>query len=575
MMRILLTCSSLLLFAACTQKKEKSLKELRLSLSSELSTIDPAGCYDTVCAPVVANSYETLYEYEYLKRPYQLRPLLAEEMPIFEEGGKKITIKLKKNIPYHPQSFLAPDRVVEAQDIVMAIKRQAFVPTQGKGWWLFENRIQGLDDWRTKVKDDFEALFTTAVSGLETPDKHTLVIRLTKPFPQLLFSLAMTFTSPVPAEAVRHFKNDLNMAMVGTGPFVLVDYNPNQQAIFERFPGYVSSSYPSQGDRFANEQGLLTDAGKKLPFVDRVSMVVMKEQQTSWLNFLGGKIDVLSLTKDYYEAALDRDGKLNAELKGKNVKLQVAPTLIYWWLAFNMKDPVVGKNLTLRQAISHGIDVEKFIKLFTNNTGQKANSIYPPGVPGYNPSAELPYRYDLAKAKELLAKAGYPNGKGLPEITFDVRGNSTLQRQMAEFVVQELRAMGIPAKPNLNSFPVFLERSRRGELQFWHGGWVVDYPEAENILQLLTSNNFPPGPNASFYSNAKVDNIFNRVSVMEEGPEKHKLMEELEAEVHRDLPWVMLYYTRSYTLTQSKVKNFRYSDIIFNNTKYFNLTDEK
>lgn len=571
-MKILFLCLAFVL-SACDSKKEVQVRELRLSLSSELSTLDPAGCYDTVCAPVVANSYETLFEYEYLKRPYQLRPLLAEEMPVFEEGGRKITIKLKKNIGYHPQTFLPPDRTVTSEDIVTAIKRQAFVPTQGKGWWMFENKIVGLDEWRKTVKDDLELCLKTPVPGLATPDAHTLVIRLTKPFPQLLFSLAMTFTSPMPAEAVRHFKNDLNMAMVGTGPFVLKDYNPNQQAIFERHPGYTTSTFPTQGDRFANEQGLLADAGKKLPFVDRVSMVVMKEQQTSWLNFLSNKIDILSLSKDYYEAALGPNGKLSQELTDKKVKLQVAPTLIYWWLAFNMRDPVLGKNLILRQAIAHAIDTEKFIKLFTNNTGQRANSIYPPGVPGYNPSAELPYKFDLAKAKELLAKAGYPDGKGLPEITFDVRGNSTLQRQMSEFVVQELRAIGIPAKPSLNSFPVFLERSRRGELQFWHGGWVVDYPDAENILQLLTSNNFPPGPNASFYSNKNVDALFEKISLMEEGPEKHQLMEQLEAQVHKDLPWIMLYYARTYVLTQNRIKNYRYSDIIFNNTKYFNISD--
>lgn len=570
-MKFILLLSFLLV--ACQEKKENLVKELRLALSSEVSTLDPAGCYDTVCAPVVANSYETLFEYEYLKRPYQLRPLLAEEMPVFEESGRKITIKIKKNIPYHPQKFLPAGRMVTAADIVTAIKRQAFVPTQGKGWWMFENKIKGLDSWRINVKDDLETCLKTPVAGLETPDKHTLIIHLTKPFPQLLFSLAMTFTSPVPEEAVRHFKNDLNLAMVGTGPFFLVDYNPNQQAIFERFPEYITSTFPTQGDRFANEQGLLTDAGKKLPFVDRVSMIVMKEQQTSWLNFLSSKIDILSLTKDYYEAALGANGKLNKELTDKKVKMQVAPTLIYWWLAFNMKDPVLGKNLVLRQAIAHAIDVEKFIKLFTNNTGQKANSIYPPGVPGYDPSVELPYKYDLAKAKELLAKAGYPEGKGLPQITFDVRGNSTLQRQMSEFVVQELRAVGIPANASLNSFPVFLERSRRGELQFWHGGWVVDYPDAENILQLLTSNNFPPGPNSSFYANKKVDSLFNKISVMEEGPEKYRLMAELEGEVNRDLPWVMLYYTRNYILTQSRVSNYRYSDIIFNNTKYFNITE--
>lgn len=564
-----------LVSVSCTGKKDAALKELRLSLSAEISTIDPATCYDTVCANLVANSYETLFEYEYLKRPYQLRALLAEEMPSFENSGKKVTIKIKKDIKYHPQSFLAPDRAVIAQDFVNAIKRQAFTPTMGKGWWMFEGKIKGLDQWREKVGSDLNAFMTTPVEGLETPDNWTLVLHLTQPFPQLQFSFAMTFTSPIPEEALKHLNNDLGLVMVGTGPFILKDYNQNQQAIFERNKEYKTSLYPTQGDRYANEQGLLLDAGKSLPLVDRVSMVVMKEQQTSWLNFMADKIDMLTISKDYYQAALGADGKLKKELTSKNIELHVAPTLIYWWLSFNMKDPVIGKNRLLREAIAYGVDVEKFIKLFTSNTGQKANSIYPPGVPGYNPSAELPYKYDLAKAKELLAKAGYPPGKSVPEIIFDVRGNSTLQRQIAEFVVQELRNIGIPAKASLNSFPVFLERSRRGEMQFWHGGWVVDYPDAENILQLLISQNAPPGPNYNNYSNSKVDRLFDKIKVAEEGPEKHKMMEDLEAEINHDLPWIMLYYTRSYELTQERVKNFRYSDIVFNNIKYLKISDKK
>jgi oligopeptide transport system substrate-binding protein len=565
----------LFVIGSCNSKKEAGIRELRLSLGAEIPTIDPATCYDTVCANVVANSYETLFEYEYLKRPYQLRALLAEEMPIFENAGKKVTIKIKKNIPYHPHSFLGADRTVKAQDFVNAVKRQAFIPTQGKGWWLFEGKIRGLDQWRNKVGDNFEAFFSTPVDGLETPDDWTLILHLTQPFPQLQFAFAMTFTSPIPEEALRHLYNDLSLVMVGTGPFILKDYNQNQQAIFERNPDYKVSFYPTQGDRYANEQGLLVDAGKTLPLTDKVSMIVMKEQQTSWLNFLSSKIDILTLSKDYFQAALGPDGKLQKELADKNVSLQVAPTLIYWWLSFNMKDPIIGKNQKLREAIAHGIDVEKFIKLFTSNVGQKANSIYPPGVPGYNPSAELPYQYDLEKAKKLLAEAGYPEGKAMPEVTFDVRGNATLQRQIAEFVVQELRNMGIPAKASLNSFPVFLERSRRGELQFWHGGWVVDYPDAENILQLLISQNAPPGPNTNYYSNKKVDQLFDKIKISEEGPEKHRMMQELEEEVNKDLPWIMLYYTRNYVISQARVHNHRYSDIIFNNIKYLKVVDKK
>lgn len=561
----------LVLLAACSGNKSDGGNALSMALSNEISTIDPAACYDQVCQAIVNTLYETPYEYEYLKRPYQLRPLLATELPLIEEAGRKVTIRFKQDIPYHPQSFFKGTRLVKAQDFANAIKRQAFQATRSQGWWLFEHRVVGLDDWRKKVANDQEAFFKEPVEGLQTPDDHTLVIRLTKPFPQLQFALAMNFASPVPEEAIRALKNDLGHVAVGTGAYTLKEYNPNQIVVMERFKDYHSSTFPSIGDRQANGENMLADAGKKLPFIDKVTFNVQKEQQTSWLNFLAGKVDILVLTKDYYQAALTADGQLTAELKQKNVQMQVAPTLIYWWLAFNMKDPVVGKNLKLRQAIAHGVDVEKFIKLFTNNVSQKANSIYPPGIPGYDPSAELPYKYDLEKAKKLLAEAGYPEGKGLAELTFDVRGSSTLNRQIAEFVVQEIGALGIRARINANTFPVFLERSRRGELQFWHGGWILDYPDAENILQLLASSNFPPGPNSTLYANKRVDEIFEKVRYMEEGPEKHALMAEAEVEVHKDLPWVMLFYTRNYVLSQPKIRNYRYSDIITNFIKYVRI----
>jgi oligopeptide transport system substrate-binding protein len=557
----------LLVLAACQSKKEAA-NELRLSLASEISTIDPGVCFDQVCQQVVSNVYEAPYEYEYLKRPYQLRPLLAEGMPISEEGGRKVTIKLRKGVAYHPVAGLPEGRTVKAQDIVVAIKRQAFAPTRGQGWWLFEKRVVGLDAWRTKVGNDMEAFYREPVEGLTAHDDHTLVIRLVKPYPQLQFAFALQFTAPIPEEVLRASENDLGRAVVGTGAFKVAAYQPNQQVILERFAGYGGSLYPTSGDRVANEMGLLKDAGKKLPFLDRVVMNVQKEQQTSWLNFLAGKVDVLTLSKDYYQVALGPNGELTGELRGKKVNMQVAPTLIYWWLAFNMNDPVVGKNLKLRQAIAHAIDVEKFIKLFTSNVGQKANSIYPPGVPGYDPSAQLPYGYNPEKAKQLLAEAGHPGGKGLPELTFDVRGNATLNRQIAEFVAQELANVGIRAKTNMNSFPIFLERSRRGELQFWHGGWILDYPDAQNILQLLYSRNSPPGPNSTSYANKKVDALIDQLLLMEEGPGKHEVMAKIEQQVNTDLPWVMLYYTRNYVLTQSQVRNYRYSDMVGNYLKY-------
>ncbi len=562
----------LVLGFSCTQSAHKE-NTISISIPQEISTLDPANCYDTVCYMPVAQVYETLYELEYLKRPYSLRPLLAEGMPELSRDRLKYTFKIKKGIKYHASDLVPAGREVKAQDFVTQIKRLAFLGSHSQGWWLFDGKVKGLNDWRDKVQTDMDKFSVETVSGLYAPDDHTLVIELVRPYPQLMFALGLNFASPVPEEAMKTLRNDLSMVTVGTGPYEIVSYNSTQEVTLKKNPNYITSTYPAEGDRYAHESGLLKDAGAKLPFMENIKLIVIKEAQTDWLNFLKKKIDMINLTKDHYHVALTSEGKLKPEISKDKIQLQASPTLIYWWIAFNMKDPLFGNNLNLRKAIAHGVNIDKYIELFTYNVAQKANSIYPPGLPGYSPSTELPYKYDLTLAKEYLVKAGYPNGKGLPPITFDVRGTDTRKRQMGEFIQQELRNLGMEITVRINSFPAFLEKSRSGELQFWQGGWVLDYPDAENVLQLLTTANLPPGPNSSQYSNAKYDKLFEELKGLDDGPHKSNLMAQMEVLVNNDLPWVMQYYSRNYILYHDYFKNFRYSDIIYNNLKYIKIQE--
>ncbi len=554
----------------CTKNSDRS-DHIDISLSGDISTLDPANCYDQICYMPVAQVYETLYEFEYHKRPYTLRPLLAEGLPAVSQNRLKYTFKIKKGIKYHKSEFLAEGREVKAQDIVNQIKRLAFHGTRSQGWWIFDEKIKGINDWRNKVQTDLNLFFKEDISGVSAPDDHTLVIELIRPYPQILYAMAMTFTSPVPEEAIKASNNDLSRSNVGTGPYFITRYNPTQEVILKQNKHYQTSTYPTQGDRYAHENKQLKDAGAKLPFVSNVRFVVIKEAQTDWLNFMKKKIDIVNLTKDHFPMALTMEGKLRPEISEQNIKLFAAPTLTYWWLSFNMKDPIIGKNLNLRKAIAYGINNDKYIALFTYNIAQEANSIYPPGVAGYSPSTDLPYKYDLNLAKDYLKKAGYPDGKGLPVLKYDVRGTDTRKRQMGEFVQQELRNLGIEVEVRVNTFPAFLEKSRNGELQFWQGGWILDYPDAENVLQLLTTANLPPGPNSSQYSNPEFDDLFNQLREMEDGEKKFALMKEMENIVNRDLPWAMQYYSRNYILYHNYLKNYRYSDIINNSIKYLKL----
>lgn len=574
MIKLFLATLLILNFSCRKAEVDHGANLAKVAITSEISTLDPALSFDVVSGTIVYQVYETLFEYDYLKRPYTVKPLLAEEMPVVENGGKKYTIKIKKNIFYHDSPALTPGRTVKAQDFVNQIKRLAFLPIGSTGWWLFDGKVKGLNQFRKDAGNDLEKMFSLPVEGLKAVDDHTLVIELEAPFPQMLYALCMAFTTPLPEEAIRFYKNDFSQNEMGTGPFTITELNLNMGVKAKKFTKYHPMFYPSKGDRVANDLNLLNDANKQLPFLNEIHFTVIKEDQTRWLNFLSEKVDFIQLPKDNFVAAITPAGELTPELKQKKIQFQVVPTLTYWWLSFNMRDPILGKNKLLREAIAHAIHMDKYIQVFTNNVAQKANSIYPPGIPGYNPSKVLPYDYNLDKAKELMKKAGYPDGKGLPVFHYDVRGSSTLSRQMAEFVESELKKIGIKIEIIVNTFPAFLAKSRGGRLQFWQGGWVMDYPDAENTLQLLVTKNHSPGPNVSFYSNKKFDQLFEKMKVMSDGAEKFEIMDEMEKLVTDDLPWVMQYYSRNYYLHHNRLKNFRHSDLINNYFKYLRVQEK-
>jgi ABC-type transport system substrate-binding protein len=565
---------ALLIFLSfsCTKSNTGKKNILNYALTSNVSTLDPAISYDTVSAKVVYQVYESLYEYDYLIRPYQLKPLLAKELPLIEEGGLKYTIKIKKNIRYHDNpAFKGKKVTVKAQDFINQIKRLAFKPTNSGGWWLFDNRIKGLNEFREKAKSDFSQFYSHNIEGLQAINDHTLVIKLNAPYPQLVYALGMAFTTPIPKELIDHYKNDLSQFAVGTGPYKLVSWKKNSHIKLLKNEFYHQSSYPSKGDRYAYENKLLKDAGAQLPFIEQINFHIMKEAQTRWLNFRNKNIDLMVLTKDHFPLALDNTGRLNKDFKKEDIRLQIAPTLTYWWLAFNMQHPILGKNLLLRKAIGHAVNIDEYIDSFTNNIALKANSIYPPGVNGYSPANELPYKYDVPLAKKYLAEAGYPNGEGLPEFAYDVRGSTTVSRQMGEFIEKELSKIGVKIKVNLNSFPGFLNKAKTGQLQMWQGGWAMDYPDPENVIQLLITKNHPPGPNSTFYSNPKVDKLYKDLFHAIEPEDVREVTKEVESLVSKDLPWIMQYYSRNYILHHGHLQNFRQSDLVNNNFKYLKL----
>lgn len=570
--------------AACSKKSAVQSNVLKIALKDDVKTLDPANAYDSVSWDVLPNIVDTLLQYKYLEDQAILEPLLAETMPSYSKDGKTVTIKIKKGILYADDAaFKATSgkgRELKAQDFVLEFKRLALPALQSQGSWIFEGKVAGFSEFQKKLQglkgDALKKAFDETYAGFKAIDDHTLEIKLNEPYPTLNYILAMPFTAPVPQEAVDAYADsdgNLRDHPVGTGPYVLKTWKTGQGLFLEKNMNY-RENYPTvSGSSRLKEAGFLKDAGKALPFISALQFEIIKEDQPRLLKFQSGEIDTFELTKDSFRASMDNGKEVNAELAKQGVQAEWEDSLVMYYVGFNMKDKILS-NKYVRQAISSAIDREKWIDTFEKFTGSKADQLTPPGLADRVKSSGIKYDYNVEKAKALLAKAGYPNGEGMPALNFDFRGAETRYRQMGEFFVQQLGAIGIKVNVILNTFPAYLEKAKQGNLQISLGGWNFDYPDVENGYQLLFGPNKAPGPNEVLFENAKYDSLYKKVSAMPAGSKGRKeLVEQMEALVQEELPWAYGYFRKTYRLRQGFVKNFRVAETIQNKYKYMRIEE--
>jgi oligopeptide transport system substrate-binding protein len=572
----------LLGFGPCsrgTGEDDGDLAVFHFSLRDDARSLDPAVAYDEMSWEVVPAVYEQLYQYAYLSETYRVVPLLAADQPKISADRLTLTIPLRKDVRFQDDPCFkdthGKGRALKVQDVIYGFKRLALPALQSGGWWLLDGKIVGINAFKEKLdktpKGDIPKVFAEDVEGLKALDDHTLQIKLVKPYPQLVYAFTMPFLSPVAHEAVAAYADEAGRITdhpVGTGPFTLRGWERNRRITLDRNPNYHPDFFPTEGSMEYRKRGLLADAGKPLPFVDRVVFNITRETQPMWLDFMSGNQDLVQIPKDNFTQALTPEGTLTREMAAKGLRLVTDTNVQFYYLGFNMKDKVVGGNKALRQALSSAVDREKWIETFTNGTGRKQVTALPPGIPDRPANARLKYDYDLPRAKELMRKAGYPEGKGLPTLSMDMRGADSVNRQLGEFFTAQFAAIGVRLNVVYNTFPAFLEKIRNANFQLEYGGWIMDYPDAENAYQLLYGPNGAPGPNESNFSHPELNRIYEQMAIMEPGPKRAALVQKMDDILQEEVPWGLGYYHSRHYLAQPWLLNFRVSDLILNKWKY-------
>ena len=604
--------------------------------------LDPVQSYTEDEARFTQQVYEPPLQYHYLKRPYELVPLTALEVPKAAPapgGGVVYTIRIRRGIRYQPHPAfveanhaLAPERIARldspyrlplgtreltADDYIYEIKRLASPRLHSPILGLMAEKIVGLAEFAERLKkfdtrrQDWLDLRKHRLEGVEKVDDHTYRVRLKEPYPQFVYWLAMPFFAPVPWEAEKFFfqpgmaeKNfTLDWWPVGTGAYMLAENNPNARMVLEKNPNFRGEPYPSEGEQGDAAARLLGDAGKTMPFVERVVYSREKEAIPYWNKFLQGYYDSSAIPSDTFDQAVrvsvGGEVGLTQEMQDRGIKLRTSADVTILYLGVNWLDDVVGGDSVrarkLRHAIAIAVDWEEFISIFLNGRGKVAHDPLAPGIFGQRAGAEginpLTHVWDngravrrpVEEARKLLAEAGYPNGRdvkdGKPLVLYlDTVGRGPGDKPRFDWWRRQFAKISVQLEIRDTDWNRFQEKIRKGSQQLYILGWNADYPDPENFMFLLhgpQARAKAQGENTSNYMNPEFDALFERMKTMPNGAERQRIIDRMVELYRRDAPWVGGFHPVSYGLTHAWMMNGKPNNMARNNLKYLRVDVEQ
>lgn len=533
--RRLVRTAVLLLISAvlgCVKSENFSEKKVfRYNQSEALTSLDPAFARNQANIRVVCQLFNGLTA---LNNELRAEPDLAERWEISEDGSV-YTFQLRSDVFFHDSEAFknGKGRRLTAQDVVYSFKRILDPATASPGAWIFNDKV--LRDEKGNISDTcFRAL-----------DDKTVRIYLQKSFPAFLEILAMPYAFIVPREAVEQYGKDFRAHPVGTGPFKFKLWEEEAALILHKNEKYFKKD----------------EKGRALPYLDAVQVSFIKDANTVFLSFLQGKLHFLSgVFENARETLFDKSGKLKAEFSDR-ISVQKAPYLNTEYLGFQLDpDKYTDKNHPLlnkkvRQALSYAIDRKALIRyiLFGNGTPGTSGMV-PKALPSFSAEAVPGYDYDPVKTQVLLREAGYPSGRGLPELTLSTISKYPY-KEAAEFFQKQWAAAGIRVKIDINQAGSLLEMVDAGKVSFFRASWLGDYPDAENYLTLFYSKNFTPaGPNKTHFKNAEFDRLYETALRETDTEKRYDLYRRMDRLVTEEAPIIVLFYDEVTRLVRKEVK---------------------
>lgn len=533
---------AVVLFACSNTDEEDRGNTLYYNDADGISTLDPAQMSYRAAIWAGYQLYNGLVQ---LDTALRITPALAHSWEVDSTGTQWI-FHLRRDVYFHTDSCFGKTqtRAVVAADVKYSIERIGNAQTASRGLWVFSGKLLGFDEYYEATKT---GTASDGIRGIVVLNDSTVQFTLTKPFAPFLSLLTMPYAYIVPHEAVEMYGKDFFRHPVGTGPFHLAHWEPELRLVVERNPAYFERD----------------EAGNQLPYLQRVSVSFARDAHTEFLEFKQGKLDfVSSVDPSIASSVFTPEGTLTPEFSKYRLLQAAAHSIDYYGILLDSSKQAtkalpLATSKKLRQALNYAIDREKIVRYVLKGKGIPAhNGVLPPSMPGFSNSVHG-YSYNPEKARQLLAEAGFPNGKNLPPLALYL-GMNERTAAVAEAVQQQWKELGISLDIHPMDFPQLLQMVSKSELAFWRTSWIGDYPGPENFLALFYSpNKAPQGPNTTHCVRHDLDSLYEAaLSPRLSDAEQYALYNAMETIILDEAPWVFLYYNIQQRLAQPWVEGF-------------------
>ena len=521
-------------------------KVLRYAFPVAETGFDPAQISDLYSRVVTAGIFEAPLAFDFLARPFRMKPNTAQALPEISADFKRFTLRIRPGIYFADDpAFKGVRRELTAQDYVYSYKRHYDPKFKSPNVYRLENaKIVGLSELRKKSIDTKQPFpYDTEVDGLRALDRYTLQILLAEPsprFPQSELTDQGAFGA-VAREVVEFYGDKIMEHPVGTGAFRLAEWRRSSRIVLERNPAFREMLYDENAPADDPRSQAIANAlrGRRIPMLDRVEIAIIEEAQPRWLSFLNRQTDLMERLPNEFATVAIPNNKLAPNLTKLGIRMDQAPLVDSTLSLFNQDSPVVGGNapekVALRRAIALAYNSEEEIRVARKGQAVRAQGPIPPLAYGYNPALKSEMSdYDVPRAKALLDLYGYVdrNGDGWREqpdgspLVLEYATQPDQQsRQLVELWEKGMKTINVRIVFKTAKWPENLKASHAGKLMMWGVGWLAGDPDGDTFLALGY------GPNKGQANHSRFDlpafnALYIRQHQMPDGPERQAVMEQ-------------------------------------------------